>query len=72
MRLASLFPISINAFSSHIFSRAFSRAMSDVAQFVSAAQKADPALVGAEKEQAAVTKAGAETESLASDLKVND
>lgn len=45
--------------------------MSDVAQFVAAAQKADPALAGTEKEQAAISKAAAETESLSSNLKVN-
>lgn len=44
--------------------------MSDIAQFVAAAQKADPALVGADKEQAAISKVAAETEALAKDLKV--
>ncbi|RSH86670.1 G4 quadruplex nucleic acid binding protein [Apiotrichum porosum] len=43
--------------------------MSDIAQFVAAAQKADPALVGADKEQAAISKVAAETEALAKDLK---
>lgn len=44
--------------------------MSDVAQFVSAAVKADPVLAGSEKDQAAITKANAEFEKIASDLKV--
>lgn len=42
--------------------------MSDIAQFVAAAQKADPALIGADK--VAVEKAEKETEQLVSDLKV--
>lgn len=42
--------------------------MSDIAQFVVAAQKADPALVGADK--VAIDAAEKETEQLTSDLKV--
>lgn len=49
----------------------FIRAMSDIAQFVAAAQKADPALAGAgDKEQAAIAKATSEVASIASNLKV--
>lgn len=48
----------------------FLRAMSDVAQFVAAAAKADPILAGSEKDQAAITKANSEFEKIASDLKV--
>ncbi|WOO84873.1 tRNA-aminoacylation cofactor arc1 [Vanrija pseudolonga] len=52
----------------------FIRAMSDIAQFVAAAQKADPALAGAgDKEQAAIAKATSEVASIASNLKsLND
>ncbi|KAL1407546.1 G4 quadruplex nucleic acid binding protein [Vanrija albida] len=48
--------------------------MSDIAQFVAAAQKADPALAGAgDKEQAAIAKATSEVASIASNLKsLND
>lgn len=48
----------------------FTRAMSDVAQFVAAAKKAQPSLAGAEADSKAIEKATGETESLASDLKV--
>lgn len=48
----------------------FLRAMSDVAQFVAAAAKADPILSGSDGDQAAITKANSEFEKIASDLKV--